>query len=562
MPVGELPGPVGELAWSPDSSRIVVVCRVGVPDREEATAKERNAPRRVRGLGARVDGVGWQEGRRHLFLIDVPDGSTKQLTRGEFDHDHPSFSPDGKSIVYAADRSRRRDDRQFRSDAWIVSLDGGRPRRLTNGKGHVSFPQFSPDGELVAFAGQVTEDWHEDSHVFVVPSNGSRQPEQLAPDTDRPTESLSGSPPIRWTGQRELTILVADRGSVALHRARLGARRSRELIGGEIQVDGFATQGGHRRVAYAGSWVDRPGELFITRGGDDRPVRLTQLNGDFVNEVELATANRSSITRPDGTEVEYFTVLPPDRPPAKLPLHLDIHGGPHAWWPWASFLSVHQSLAAAGYCVLLPNPRGSASYGQRFTEACTGDWGGGDCEDILACCDDLIERGVADPGRMFLGGGSYGGFMTNWIVGRSDRFRAATTVASLSDLRSMALTSDIPEVLQFYFGGPPWRRPDEYDRRSPLTYLANVTTPVLILHWEGDIRVPIGQADELYGALKLLGKEVEFVRYPGGFHILSTPSQVVDEIGQLLDWNKRHDPRQRRVRRASPSRGRSGAATA
>jgi dipeptidyl aminopeptidase/acylaminoacyl peptidase len=286
--------------------------------------------------------------------------------------------------------------------------------------------------------------------------------------------------------------------------------------------------------------VDRPSELFASAGAGN-PIQLTHLNDAFTDEVELAPVMRSSITRPDGTPVEYFTVLPSGRRRTKLPVHLDIHGGPHAWWPWSGLMAVHQSLAAAGYCVLLPNPRGSASYGQQFTAACTGDWGGGDCDDILACCDDLIERGVADADRMFVGGGSYGGFMTNWIIGRSDRFRAATTVASLSDIRSMALTGDVPEVLQFYFGGPPWRRADEYERRSPLTYLANVTTPVLVIHWEGDLRVPIGQADELYAALKLLGKEVEFMRYPGGFHILSTPSQAVDEITQLLAWNKRHD---------------------
>lgn len=554
LPLGELPGPVSELAWSPDSTRIVVVCRVGVPDLDEAKASERNAPRRVRGLGARLDGVGWQEGRRHLFVVDVAEGQAKQLTRGEFDHGNPSFSPDGDRIVCASDRTRRRDDRQFRSDAWIVPLDGGRARRLTNGRGHVTFPCFSPDGALVAFAGQVTAAWNEDSHVFVVASDGSGQPEQLAPDADRPTESLSGSPPLRWAGPRELTMLVADRGRVTVHRARVGAGGSRELIDDEIQVDGFAAREGHRPVAYTASWVDRPSELYVSRGGADPPTQLTHLNDAFMEEVELVPANRLSITRPDATEVEYFTLMPPGRPARELPVHLDVHGGPHAWWPWGSLASVHQSLAGAGYCVLLPNPRGSASYGQRFTEACTGDWGGGDYEDILACCDDLVERGIADPGRMFVGGGSYGGFMTNWIVGRTDRFRAATTIASLSDIRSMLLTGDIPEVLQFNIGAPPWRRPDEYERRSPLSYLANVTTPVLILHYEGDLRVPIGQADELYAALKLLGKEVEFVRYPGGFHAVSTPSQAVDEISRLLAWNQRHDPRRTGARRTSRRR--------
>src|ERR1700729_2146100 len=171
--LGDLPGPVSELAWSPDSTRIVVVCRVGVPDRAKASAADRNAPRVVRGLAARLDGVGWQDGRRQLFVVDVPSGSARQLTRGDYDHDDPSFSPDGAAIVFASDRSARRDDRQFRSDAWVLPAAGGRPRRLTNGKGRVSFPVFSPDGKTIAFAGQIDDSWNADNHVFVVPADGS-----------------------------------------------------------------------------------------------------------------------------------------------------------------------------------------------------------------------------------------------------------------------------------------------------------------------------------------------------------------------------------------------------
>jgi dipeptidyl aminopeptidase/acylaminoacyl peptidase len=546
LPLGELPGPVSEVAWSPDSRRVVVVCRVGVPDLEDAKPEERNAPRRVRGLGARMDGVGWQEGRRHLFLIDVPDGSTKQLTRGEFDHDNPSFSPDGECIVFASDRTRRRDDRQFRSDGWIMPAQGGRSRRLTNGKGLVSFPRFSPDGELVAFAGHVTEDWDEDSHLFVVPSDGSRQPERQVPDTDRPIFDWSGTPPLHWTGERELTMLLADRGTVTIHRARVGDRRTRELIGGELQIVGLAARVGQRSIAYSAAWVDQPSELFVSAGGRGEATRLTHLNDALAEEVELTPTQRASVTRPDGTEIEYFMLLPPGRRPTRLPVHLEIHGGPHAWWPWAGFLAFHQALAAAGYCVLLPNPRGSASYGQEFTTASAGDWGGGDYEDLLACCDDLIERGIVDPERMFVGGGSYGGFMTNWIVGHTKRFRAATTLAGLSDMRGMALTSDIPWVAQFHFGGTPWQRSEEYDRLSPLTYLPAVTTPVLVIHWEGDLRVPINQGEEIYAGLRTLGKEAEFLRYPGGFHVQITPSQGVDATRQVLDWNQRHDKRRSR----------------
>jgi dipeptidyl aminopeptidase/acylaminoacyl peptidase len=540
--LGDLPGPVSQLAWSPDSARLVVVCRVGVPDRAHASASERNAPRVVRGLGARLDGVGWQDGRRHLFIVDVDSGSEWQLTRGDYDHADPSFSPDGSMIAFASDRHRRRDDRQFRADAWVMSATGGRPRRLSNGKGRAVFPLFSPGGNTIAFAGQDNDRWDADSYVFVAPADGSAAPERLAPELDRPVNLFPGLPaPMCWMGDRELLVLVADHGSANLHRARLGEARSRELIGGDIIIDGVAARPGRRAVAFTGSWPDRPSELFATSTAGAEPVPLTRLNGDFLAEVDLSAVTRRTVARPDGTEVEYFTLVPARRPRAKLPLHVDIHGGPHAAWPSGRWLAFHQALAAAGYAVVLPNPRGSTSYGQAFTSACTGDWGGGDAQDILACCDDLIERGVADRGRMFVSGGSYGGFMTAWLVGHTDRFRAAAAIAAVIDQTSMTLTTEIPEFSLFNMGGAPWSAPDEYRERSPLTYLPAVTTPVLVVHWEGDLRVPVGQGEELYSGLRLLGKETELVRYPGGFHIVRTPSQAVDLTRRVLGWNQRHD---------------------
>jgi dipeptidyl aminopeptidase/acylaminoacyl peptidase len=542
--LGELPGPVSQLAWSPDSTRLVVVCRIGVPHRSTASASERNAPRVVRGLAARLDGVGWQDGRRHLFVVDVDSGSARQVTRGDYDHADPSFSPDGATIVFASDRHRRRDDRQFRSDAWVLPAGGGRPRRLTNGKGRVAFPVFSPDGKTIAFAGQDTDRWDADNLVFVVPADGSAAAAPVASDLDRPAVLFPGLPaPVCWIGDRELLMLVGDHGSVTLHRARLGDRRSREVLGGDLIIDGVAARPGRRGVALTAAWPDRPSEVLVTTIAGAEPVPLTHLNDDFLAEVDLAATRRSTVTRPDGTEVEYFTLLPPGRAPERLPLHVDIHGGPHASWPSGRWLAFHQAMAAAGYAVVLPNPRGSTSYGQAFTSACTGDWGGADCEDILACCDDLIERGVADGGRMFVSGGSYGGFMTSWIVGRTDRFRAASAVAAVIDQRSMTLTTEIPEFSTFNMGGTPWSRPDGYEKRSPLTYLPSVTTPVLVIHWEGDLRVPIGQGEELYTGLRLLGKKAELVRYPGGFHIQRTPSQAVDYTNRILAWNGEHDAR-------------------
>jgi dipeptidyl aminopeptidase/acylaminoacyl peptidase len=548
--LGELPGPVSQIAWSPDSARLVVVCRVGVPDRAKLSAAERNAPRVPRGLAARLDGVGWQEGRRHLFLVDVESGSARQLTRGEYDEIDPSFSPDGATIAFVSDRHPRRDDRQFRSDVWVMPARGGRPRRLTNGKGSAAHPVFSPDGAMVAWSGADNDRWDADMHLFAAPADGSAPAERVAPDLDRPMVLFPGLPaPARWIGDRELIMLVADHGAVRLYRVRLGEHRGRELVGGDLQIDGIAARPARRAVAFTGSWPDRPSELYTTTLSGAEPVQVSSLNTDFLAEVELAAVARATVARPDGSEVEYFTILPTGVEAVGLPVHVDIHGGPHASWPSGRWLAYHQSMAAAGYAVVLPNPRGSTSYGQAFTSANVGDWGGGDFEDILACCDDLIERGVADGGRMFVSGASYGGFMTTWVVGHTDRFRAATAVAAVVDQTSMALTTEIPEFARFQMGGLPWDRRSEYEQRSPLSYLPAVNTPVLIIHWEGDIRVPVGQGDELYAALRLLGKETEFVRYPGGFHIVRTPSQAVDECRRVLAWNEQHDTgRRRRVR--------------
>jgi dipeptidyl aminopeptidase/acylaminoacyl peptidase len=198
-------------------------------------------------------------------------------------------------------------------------------------------------------------------------------------------------------------------------------------------------------------------------------------------------------------------------------------------------------MAAAGYLVLLPNPRGSSSYGQAFTEACTYDWGGADAADIGACVDDVIARGLGDENRLFVGGGSYGGFMTAWLVGHTKRFKAATAMAAVIDQMSMLGTSDIPGFVEFNFGRL-WDHLPEYERRSPLTYAPDITTPVLILHWEGDLRVPISQGEELFAALRILKRPVEFVRYPGGSHVSRAPSQAIDWARRLLAWNERHDP--------------------
>jgi dipeptidyl aminopeptidase/acylaminoacyl peptidase len=319
-------------------------------------------------------------------------------------------------------------------------------------------------------------------------------------------------------------------------------------VAGERQIDGFSVAGDGRSAAFTSSWPDSPSACYATLLGAKGTLatrraavrKISQANDALLADVELGPVARSTITAADGTPVEYFTILPPGKVTSPLPVHLDIHGGPHGAWPSGRFLAFHQAIAAAGYVLVLPNPRGSSSYGQAFTQACTGDWGGADAADILACVDDVIARGLGDERRQFVGGGSYGGFMTSWLVGRTRRFKAATAMAAVIDQTSMFGTSDIPGFVEFNFGLP-WQNRVEFELRSPLTSAPEITTPVLILHWEGDLRVPISQGEELYAVLRRLGRPVEFVRYPGGSHVFRTPSQTIDWMRRLLAWNERYD---------------------
>jgi dipeptidyl aminopeptidase/acylaminoacyl peptidase len=222
------------------------------------------------------------------------------------------------------------------------------------------------------------------------------------------------------------------------------------------------------------------------------------------------------------------------------PLVLEIHGGPHGFHPQVTMLGLYQALAAAGYVVVLPNPRGSHGYGEEFAADCVGDWGGADFEDLMGAVDKLVGTGAVDPKRMYVTGYSYGGFMTSWTIGHTDRFQAACVAAPITDLASMWGTTDIPNFAAQELGGSPWEWPDAYAKRSPITYVADVTTPVQLFHWEGDLRCPIGQSEEYFQALRKLGREVVMVRYPGGFHIMRSPSQMVDYIARHLEWFSGH----------------------
>jgi dipeptidyl aminopeptidase/acylaminoacyl peptidase len=560
---------VSQPAWSPDGKRIAYAVRVGdYKPLKERSPVEKSAPRVVRDLRYKLDGIGYFDQRRmRIFTVDVESGEERQVTDGDWHDEQPAWSPDGRRIAFISDREPERHQRQFRTDVWVAPAGGGRARKLTRSRGSAAFPQFSPDGRLVAFVGHEQSDagLARNSQLMVLTAAGGA-PRSLSAALDRPVAgwpfAMFGST-FAWLPRGNgLLFLVQDRGTQSLYRVGLANGSVSRVLDGERQVGAFALSPDGKRVAFQAMWTSQPPELYSTElNGRRRERNLSGANDELRAVADLAASRRVAYRSKDGLPVEAFVLYPQGyRRGRRYPLALEIHGGPHGAHP-PGFNLLHQSLAAAGYVVLLPNPRGSVGYGEEFALGCVGDWGGGDYEDIMAGVDALVRRGVADPDRLYVGGYSYGGFMTAWTVGHTDRFRAAVVGAPVSNLLSDIGTTDIPLFDVYEIGGTPYDNPEEYLARSPVTYLPNVKTPVLLLHHEGDLRCPIGQAEEIFQGLKLLGKRVEFVRYPGGFHTYNThaPSQQVDRVRRTIAWYQRFSPRRPRPRAGARRPARAGA---
>ncbi|HTX00617.1 MAG TPA: S9 family peptidase [Acidimicrobiales bacterium] len=541
----EAPYGVSGPAWSPDGGRLAFVARTGDwKDPEDQTAVERAAPRVVTGMRSRFDGIGWFDSRRsHVFVVPRDGGDATQVTDGDFDDDDPAWSPDGARLAFVSDRSETRCD-EVQRDVWTVALRGARrPRRLTRGRGTAAGPQFSPDGTLVAYVGHENPvgDSASNTHLMVVPASGSGPPRSLSAPLDRTVWGLARAPGAThaWIEDgRAVLFIVADRGTLAVYRSELDDPQPEAVLTGDRQIATLHAAGS--TIGFCAQWLSEPPEVYCTDSDGTSERRVSEANAE-ARGLWCARARRMSHTSTDGQQVESFVLSPRGQQRGRpAPTVLEIHGGPHSWHPQAALFGLYQALASAGYVVVLPNPRGSQGYGEKFAAACVGDWGGADYEDLMGVVDELVEVGVADPRRLYVAGYSYGGYMTSWIVGHSDRFAAACAAAAVADVASMWGTTDIPTFAEREFEGPPFERPDAYARRSPTTYVADVKTPVQLFHWEGDLRCPLGQSQQLFQGLRRLGREVVMVLYPGGFHIVRSTSQMVDYLTRHIEWFEAH----------------------
>jgi dipeptidyl aminopeptidase/acylaminoacyl peptidase len=550
-PLTDHPTGARDPAWSPDGAYVVYVAK-GPDHRDEPPEEEDGDDRRrlvwVREHRHKLDGQGFfDRGRDHLWIVAVADGTATQLTDGPYDDADPAWSPDGRMIAFASDRSPNRDHRFGGTAIHLVEARTGAVRRLTPEEGRAAHPSWSPDGAWIAYPGSNLPDdsGPANTRLWIARADGSES-RCLTADLDRsvgqrPGGYLTPSPPAWIPDVRALLYLVGDGPSTHLTRVADGERAA--LTSGRRVVLTFSADRSARRAGLLVTDATTPPEVWLwDEATGARP--LTGLNRPLLGEVTLAAPEDLRITRPDGTVVEGWLLRPttPTEPP--YPLILSVHGGPHNYFGDA-FSFDQQLFAARGYAVLYLNPRGSGGYGEDFARAVLQDWGGEDFQDLLAFLDYALARNdpPIDPVRLAITGGSYGGFMTCWAVTQTDRFKVAVSGACIANLVSFFGTSDIGASWgEREFGGTPFDRAEWYLSHSPLTHAPRVQTPLLLYHGEADLRCPIEQSEQMFSALHRFGKTVELLRVPTENHgVLSgTPAHRLSVRQAILDWFEKY----------------------
>ena len=537
----ELPGGVSDYAWSPDGSRLALIASDPDPDEPaegEDSTKQRPSPIVVDRYRFKYDEVGYLgEQREHLYLFTLADRKAAVVTSGPYDEAAPAWSPDGRSIAFLS-RRRAEFDRNDNFDLYVVAATpGSEPRQLTTFDGADMdpswgnrAPSWSPDGKLIAYVqgGKPELLYYGGQKVAVVPSAGGPA-RVLTPTLDRNPLSPTFSP----DGSSVLFLLEDDR---VYHLAKVPVAGGpvERLVEGRRYIEDLSV-GKDGRIALTSSTTDAPTEVFAVDGGDLRKV--SSQNDGWLRQVKLAPVEEISLKSRDGTPINGFMVKPPDyRPGTRYPTILRIHGGP-VWQYYNDFANLDwQVLAAQGYVVLGVNPRGSSGRGEKFATAIFAAWGQKDGDDVLAAVDDAVARGIADPARLGIGGWSYGGILTNQVITRDHRFKAAISGAGQGNAL-LGYGTDMYALEYELELGKPWSNFETWKRVSqPFLRADRITTPTLFLCGQEDWNVPAINSEQMYQALKSLGRETQLVIYPGEAHDIQRPSFVLDRMQRYLGW--------------------------
>ncbi|HET9355887.1 MAG TPA: S9 family peptidase [Sphingomicrobium sp.] len=545
-----LPNSPNGLEWSPDGRRIAYAMivpddgpKLGSAPSTKPEGAQWAAPLEIIDkVTYRADGAGYlKPGFSQIFLIGSTGGASRQLTWGKYNHDGQfSFTPDGRSLLVSGNRNADWQYQAQESEVYRIDLASGDISALTSRKGPDVAPLVSPDGKRVAYFGFDDDgDAFNNFHLYVANIDGSA-PMQVAPSLDRGIDSAEWS-----SDSRSLVIKYDDDGKGRLARVTLdgrvqpltdalaGGSLDRPYTGGEFSI---ARSGA---IAFTEGGPDNPGDVAVLAGARTR--KLTDLNAQLKSKT-LGRIREIAVTAPDGLRVPAWIVTPPGYVEGrKVPTILEIHGGPAtAYGPY--FATDYQLYAAAGYAVLFTNPRGSTSYGQAFTAHIEKAYPGKDHDDLMAAVDAAIATGIADPDNLFITGGSGGGVLTAWAIGKTDRFRAAAVQKPVINMVSQVLIADGPTYFgPYWFGKMPWEDPQAYWARSPLSLVGNVKTPTLVVVGSEDYRTPPGEAEQYYAALQSRRVPTTLIRVPGvGHSITARPSQSAAKASAIIAWFEKY----------------------
>jgi dipeptidyl aminopeptidase/acylaminoacyl peptidase len=531
-----LPTSGERMSWSPDGNRIAFVSATAGPE-VDANGDPMVITRYLYKPTAGEGLTRFNDNRRlHIFVADVSTLGVRQLTRGDYYEHSLDWSPKGDEILFVSNREQD-PDRFFNYDVFAVRVKDGNVRRITNTKSAEYSPVWSPDGSLIAFQGTKreltsSETTMEDTHIWTMRPDGSDRREVAALD------NRQGAPHWSADGQ-SLYFTVQDHGNVHLYKQSLGGGRAERVLG-DVGTIGSWSLGSTGSVAFALSTPARPSELYV-RNASGSVAKITTLNDTLLAARRVAPVDSFTVRSVKGLPVQSFLTRPLDLADGKAPVVVLIHGGPHGQQGPAFNISA-QVYAAHGYGVLMVNYRGSTGYGQAHADAIFGDQDGAEAEDVLVALDSAIARySWIDPSRLGVEGGSYGGQLTNWLVTRTERFKAAIPRAGISNLITQNYLSYYHDYLAVEFGTFPHEGTtmDTLWFRSPLRYVSRVKTPVLFIHGENDNDVPIAEAEQFFVALKDVGVETQMIRYPREGHGLRETNHVIDALLRSISWYDR-----------------------